>query len=364
MTNTGIAHELKDDGSIAMSQAADIQGIQPMSVSNMLGKPADDEVDPSTATEYKSVLGAIAYAMMTQYHLLIYVVAAQRRSHNPQVIHCRRLNALLSHMKRFPRTLVYRSMVCSRSLVCHSDSGFTKEQDKGYGVRAANHLRKGVTATGQTVYHFTQAECRGHRRVTRSTFSSELQAAVDAADELMSLQLCLSEMISGPLSADAIRQQWDVQWTLDDIDYSSLPSSLRLFETELVVDAKSVYSALAAIVCREPAEKTCGVLLFWLRELIDLMLLRKFSWCDTRDLSCDGNTKGSIDRSALLNLMTKGLHSYAHPIETYCNRRVKDSKSTATVSGSATEVHIVSSPNRTTPHQNESLGPTKSPIGW
>ena len=80
------------------------------------------------------------------------------------------------------------------------------------------------------------------------------------------------------------------------------------------------------MVVREPAEKTCGVLLFWLREMIDLCLIRRFSWCDTRDLSCDGNTKGSISREALLDLMTLGKHLFQHPVESYKNRRVPDRK--------------------------------------
>ena len=108
--------------------------------------------------------------MMTQFHLLIYVVALQRKSHNPLVLHCRKLNALLAHMQKQPRELTYLSMTCQRSLVTHSDSGFTKEQENGYGVRAANHLRQGLSASGKPVFHFLQAECRGHRRVTRSTF--------------------------------------------------------------------------------------------------------------------------------------------------------------------------------------------------
>jgi len=66
------------------------------------------------------------------------------------------------------------------------------------------------------------------------------------------------------------------------------------------------------------------VLLFWLRELIELCLLRKLTWCDTRDLSCDGNTKGSIPRDALLALMQEGRHIFNHAFETYKNRRVTD----------------------------------------
>ena len=105
LTNTGIVHNMSPDGSISMSQTSYIQGIQPMSRSSLVGRPPEDEVDPATTTEFKSVLGAIAYAMMTQFHLLIYVVALQRKSHKPLVLHCRKLNALLAHMQKQPREL-------------------------------------------------------------------------------------------------------------------------------------------------------------------------------------------------------------------------------------------------------------------
>lgn len=161
-----------------------------------------------------------------------------------------------------------------RRLVTHSDSGFNKEQEKGYGIRAANHVRAGISlADNQNVYHFMQAERRGHRRMTRSTFSSELQAAVDACDELLALQLALSELVNGAVSAEETRRQYD-QETL-------ARSPQRAFSTELVVDAKSLYSALSAVIVREPAEKSCGVLLFWLREQLDRRALDIFTWCDT-----------------------------------------------------------------------------------
>ena len=197
-------------------------------------------------------------------------------------------------------------------LVTHSDSGFTKEQEKGYGVRAANHLRAGISLrTGKKVYHFLQAECKGHRRVTRSTYSSELQAAVDAADEEISLALAMEEIAYGPQTVTATREKWDAT------PGTSVPVVTKKFKTELVVDAMSLFKSVAAVVVREPAEKSCGVLLFWLREVLEQGLLTTLRWCDTRDLSCDGNTKGSIPRDALVALMEEGRHAYEHATEEF-----------------------------------------------
>ena len=81
-------------------------------------------------------------------------------------------------------------------------------------------------------------------------------------------------MQSGSKDAWTTRHQWDAGPMQGDVGYASLPAELRLFETELVVDANSLFSAASAVVVRELAEKTRGVLLCWLRELIDLCLLR------------------------------------------------------------------------------------------
>ena len=85
----------------------------------------------------------------------------------------------------------------------------------------------------------------------------------------------------------------------------------------MVIDAMSLFKSVAAVVVREPAEKSCGVLLFWLREALDRGMLDTLRWCDTRDLSCDGNTKCSIPRDALIALMEKGYHRYEHSTEEF-----------------------------------------------
>ena len=152
-------------------------------------------------------------------------------------------------------------MECARSLITHSDSGFTKEAEKGYGVRAANHMRVGRSrSTGQLVYHILQAECKGHRRVTRSTYSSELQAAVDAADELFSLARAMEEIASGPRSALETRECWDRPAA--PAAEGSLSQVSKLFRTEFVIDAMSLFKSVAAVVVREFAEQSFGVLLF------------------------------------------------------------------------------------------------------
>ena len=88
------------------------------------------------------------------------------------------------------------------------------------------------------------------------------------------------------------------------------------FETTLTVDAMSLFAAISAATVRVPSEKFLVGHLFWLRELIDLKLLTRLQWVDTRDMSADGHTKGTIERKAILDLMV-GLFKFIHPTREY-----------------------------------------------
>ena len=45
-------------------------------------------------------------------------------------------------------------------------------------------------------------------------------------------------------------------------------------------------------------------------------IIKEVRWCDTRDMTADGHTKGSIDRELLLKLM-EGFQKFAHPVKTF-----------------------------------------------
>ena len=76
------------------------------------------------------------------------------------------------------------------------------------------------------------------------------------------LFLLTGQRFKNPPLRDHALDQVELGISQDAMDFSCIPSSLRLFDTELVVDAKSLYTALSAVAVREPSEKSCGVLLF------------------------------------------------------------------------------------------------------
>jgi chaperone required for assembly of F1-ATPase len=88
----------------------------------------------------------------------------------------------------------------------------------------------------------------------------------------------------------------------------------------LTLDAESVYKSLSGRDLKTPAEKTLLGHVCWLRELLQLRLIEVLQWCDTRDMTADGHTKGCIDRQTLLEVM-KGHQSYKHEVKKYIPHR-------------------------------------------
>ena len=79
-------------------------------------------------------------------------------------------------------------------------------------------------------------------------------------------------------------------------------------EVTLTIDAESVFKSLTSKDLKVPTEKTLLGHIAWLRELLELGIIRKVCWCDTRDMTADGHTKGSISRDQLLKLMSGEQH--------------------------------------------------------
>ena len=162
-------------------------------------------------------------------------------------------------------------------------------------------MRVGKDRNGNRVYHLLTSECRSHKHVVRSTFAAELRAATAAADDLICMALTLHELKAphGPGRAGIGRKL---------LDEGGL-----MITTVLCIDGLSVWQSICGAVPKAPAEKTLHVHLRWMRELLDRGVLRFLKWIDTRDMSADGHTKGSITRDDILRLM-RGHYEAKHDV--------------------------------------------------
>ena len=87
-------------------------------------------------------------------------------------------------------------------------------------------------------------------------------------------------------------------------------------EVTLTTDAESVYKSLTSKDLKTPTEKTLLGHVAWLRELLDIGIIKQVCWCDTRDMTADGHTKGSIARDLSFKLM-QGEQRFEHDVKTY-----------------------------------------------
>ena len=305
-TNTGIRHKLMADHSVQMDQDEYIQALKPIAHPSMVGLSGETALSDVLTALFWSLLGAAAYFLLTQFHMAVYIVALQRKTKSPQVIHIRRLNAVVRIAQKRPARLTYQFMTPTDTVESHADSGFNKEQENGYGIRGANMKRHGLNKRRELIYHYLDSQCRSHKHVTRDSFSSEVRAVVVAADDLLCLALTLHELKYGPVSATEARRIRD--------------EGQCGITTILSTDSMSLWSAVAALVVRIPTEKNLAVHLFWLKELLDTRALTTLRWVDTRDMHADGHTKGSVPRDAILQLMS-GVFKYSKEYKDFSAKR-------------------------------------------
>ena len=68
----------------------------------------EEPCTPELHQLYMSLLGAVAYLSHTRVDIVVFIVALQRRNHNPEVQHVRKLNKLLRWLQRKPNKLTYK----------------------------------------------------------------------------------------------------------------------------------------------------------------------------------------------------------------------------------------------------------------
>ena len=109
---------------------------------------------------------------------------------------------------------------------------------------------------------------------------------------------------------DGINQGLIVQAALHEIEHGAMSASDLLGvmmrgelspPLQIILDARSVFDAIAANPVSTPADRHLRLHLLKAREFIDRGMTTMW-WCDTRMQPADGLTKGSIDRRGLLEV--------------------------------------------------------------
>ena len=148
----GMKHTITDKG-YELDQIEYVSKLKTIANEKLTAGKDDDEADEYNAKMFLSLVMAIAFAMMTRWDIHIYITALQRWLQKPCYRHIRALNVIVRWTQRHPKKILYRWMLCTRQLECHSDTGFRRENDKeglvdGRSAHGANFIRMGVDESG------------------------------------------------------------------------------------------------------------------------------------------------------------------------------------------------------------------------
>ena len=296
----GIVHKQSEDKkTISICQDHYAAQLQLLDTSTFCTEEPQTPVSAQVITEYQSLLGGCSWLVQTRTDICIYVCALQRQNKCPKVEHCLRLNKVVKWCKRKKFSIVYKQLESPCKVLSVSDSAFRKEDKGALAMRGA---LIGISESHETHpggrLHLIEYFARKQRRITRSTYSAELNAASDAYDFAKLVALTMTEILHYQPDARALQRLEET-------------GKLALL-VHLVIDARSVYDSLIAEEVRPPTEASLVMLLSQLKEALMCHTLKRLWWVNTHDMVADGLNKGSCSRQALCDIANLGIWTLKH----------------------------------------------------
>ena len=284
----------------------------------------DDEAlcDDDLHNAYRSVLGAVAWTVLTLAILAVYIQALQRRAHQPRILDCKRLNVVIRYMKRHKCGLNSICISHPMKLTAFTDAAFKAQPGDPTGLAFRGLAAVLQSDTGGDKPHGGDGRAnlidftvRRQRRVVRSTFSAELNGLVDSVEQMILLQCTLHQIYCG------------TNLTPEDM-ICALEHGALYPPLDVCVDARAVYDAIAATDACDPAECSLKLHLISVRDRMQAGIIRRMYWVDTRDMLADGLTKGGIDRTLLQRISNECRYSTAHECAVHLKASVNSSVAT------------------------------------
>ena len=207
-TNCGVKYAQLDNGDVTMDQDDYIKTLRPIMTPELTGAAAEQDATKLVTDMFVSLRGALAYTILTQAWIQVYVVSLQRVQ-QPKNLDVRRLNAITRKLQSSPKKLIYPAMTCLGQADLHTDSGYRRmtevDDEKGYGMRGLNLLRRGVRRKQKGVHgrehppqgqvvHLLDSICKSHRLTVRSSYGAEMLAGAHGLDDAWPTLVTLAEL--------------------------------------------------------------------------------------------------------------------------------------------------------------------------
>ena len=216
--------------------------------------PDEHPADEDMKQLYMSLVGAMAWLIMTMPAVCIYVAFLQRQTQSPTLGHVRRANRLLRWIRRSKSQLgiLFRRLTPPLRVVTLSDSAFKAQDYQGLTMRGCvivlAELGAGNTDTSDVSLRPNQhVKCqvldwyaRKHSRVVRSTYEAELLSLLDAVGQGNMVATALDEIHSGVENATQLLARHH--------------GRQRSIGHDACVDAKAVFDGATAQCPRTPAD--------------------------------------------------------------------------------------------------------------
>ena len=296
----GIQHlQSSDCKTIRIHQNHYVEQLQAMDITAVALGSHDADLSLSHIADYQSLLGGLSWTVQTRMDVAIYVCSLQRAAKKPKVEHAVRLNKVLKWCRRKEAFITYKQLEPPCRLLSISDSAFRKEDKTGLAMRGAIIAVASAKDPGLSgLMHVIEYYARKQRRVTRSTYSAELNAASDAYEFAKLIALTLAELVQPCPQASMLTSMEE---------NGSLPIAVHL-----IIDARSVFDSLRAEEIRPPTEISLVMMLCQLKEAMLTHTLKGLHWVDTHDMLADGLNKGACSRESLVKFGQTGEWNLLH----------------------------------------------------
>eukprot|EP00973_Karenia_brevis_P077827 10815381-Karenia_brevis.AAC.1 len=166
----------------------------------------DESVSEKQKVAYWSLVGGIAWTLVTRADVAVYCGYLQRNSKDPKIKHIKQCNRLLRHMKRTSCKILYKEVPEPHVLYNITDSAYRAQDVDCLALRAviiALGTDDGKLGGDVSVLEFYS---RKLRVVARSTYAAELRSLCDSMPVALYIATFLHEIQNGPQTAEALSE--------------------------------------------------------------------------------------------------------------------------------------------------------------